>query len=135
MKIGRFFGAAIGVWIIRVAMNATFFGMVVGPRMNSLVQSHPALFRTVIPAYVIADLITAVVFVLLLAKVSAALGGGIKAGVKLGVFVAILAPILGSVYEYYSVTYMAAGLTVGVGVYQLCAHIIQGVVAGLIYKD
>ena len=30
MNIGRFVGAVIGVWIVRVALNATFYTRIVG---------------------------------------------------------------------------------------------------------
>jgi hypothetical protein len=70
MNTGRFVGAAIAVWIIRTAMNATFYGLVVGPRFEQVAAAHPRMFRTVIPAYVIADLIFAVVFTVLFTMVA-----------------------------------------------------------------
>jgi len=134
MNTGRFVGAAIAVWIIRTAMNATFYGLVVGPRFEQVAAAHPGMFRTVIPAYVIADLIFAVVFTVLFTMVAGPLGGGVRAGITLGFFVALLAPVLGGVYEYYSVTYLPTALHVGTTVYQAFAHIVQGIVAGAIYK-
>ena len=95
MNTGRFVGAAIAVWIIRTAMNATFYGLVVGPRFEQVAAAHPGMFRTVIPAYVIADLIFAVVFTVLFTMVADPLGGGVRADITLGLCVALLAPVLG----------------------------------------
>jgi hypothetical protein len=61
-------------------------------------------------------------------------GGGVKAGITLGVIVAMLSPVLGNLYQYYSVTYLPAGLAFTHSIFQLIAHAIEGGVAGLIYK-
>ncbi len=53
---------------------------------------------------------------------------------KLGLLVAILSPVIGSLYQYFSVTYMQVGLTAAEIVFQLIAHAIEGGVAGVIYK-
>ena len=92
------------------------------------------MFRTVIPAYIVTDLIFAFVFIFLFAKVGAALGGGAKAGMTLGVIVAVLSPVLGNLYQYYSITYLPAGLAVTVSIFQVIAHTVEGPVAGLVYK-
>ena len=63
------------------------------------------------------------------------MAGGIKAGVTLGVIVGILSPVLGNLYQYYSVTYLAAGLAFTDSIFHLIAHAIEGGVAGVIYKD
>jgi hypothetical protein len=134
MNTGRFVGAALGVWIVRVALNWTFYTQVVGQQFEQISSAHPGMFRQVVPAYMVADLIFALVFACLFTKVGAAMGGGWKGGVKLGVAVAILSPIIGLIYQFYSVTYMPGNLSITDGVFQLVAHAIQGVVAGLIYK-
>jgi len=142
MNIGRFAGAVIGVWIVRVALNATFYTQIVGRQLEQMSSTHPGMFRTVIPAYIVTDLIFALVFTFLFVKVGAALGGpawgggisGIKAGVTLGVIVAILSPVLGNLYQYYSVSYLPAGLAFTDSIFHLIAHAIEGGVAGLIYK-
>ena len=133
MNTGRFIGAAIGVWIVRVVLNGTFYNYVVGKRYAEIASSHPSMFRTVVPAYIAADLIFALVFAFLF-KAGAALGAGVKAGVTLGVFVGILSPVVGNVYRYYSVTFLPLGLVAVESVFQLIAHAIEGAVAGLIYK-
>ena len=134
MNTGRFFGAALGVWIVRVALNWTFYTQVVGNQYKQITGAHPGMFREVIPAYIVTDLIFALAFAFLFVKVGAALGGGARAGVRLGVFVAILSPIVGSLYQYYSVTYLPVGLAVTDSIFQLIAHAIEGAVCGLIYR-
>jgi hypothetical protein len=135
MNKGRFALAALGVWIIRVALNGTFYGKIMSGQYEQIASAHPGILREVIPAYVVADLIFALVFACLFTKVGAAMGGGWKGGVKLGVAVAILSPVIGLIYQFYSVTYMPANLAITDAVFQLVAHAIQGVVAGLIYKS
>jgi len=108
MNTERFAGAVIGVWIVRVAQQMS--------------SAHPGMFRTVIPAYIVTDLIFALVFTFLFVKVGAALGGSLKAGVTLGVIVAILSPVLGNLYQYYSVTYLPAGLAFTDSIFHVIAH-------------
>jgi hypothetical protein len=134
MNTGRFVGAAVGIWVVRVALNWTFYTRVVGRQMEQINAAHPDMFRTVIPAYIVTDLLFAVVFALLFVKAGAVLGGGLKAGMVLGVFVAILSPVVGNLYEYYSVTYLPVGLMAAVSIFQVIAHAVEGGVAGLIYK-
>lgn len=134
MNMSRFLGAAISVWIVRVALNWTFYTQVVGQQYKQIASAHPGMFREVIPAYIFTDLLFAVVFAFLFVKVGAALGGGIKAGVTLGVIVAILSPVLGSLYQYYSSTFLPAGLVAMDSLFQVIAHAVEGAVAGLIYK-
>lgn len=134
MNAGRFIGTALGVWVVRVILNWTFYTQVVGGQYEQIANAHPDIFREVIPAYVVTDLIFAVVFAFLFVKVGAALGGGVKGGVLLGVMVAILSPIIGTLYMYYSVTYLPAGLAITDSIFQVVAHAVEGAVAGLIYK-
>ncbi len=134
MNTGRFFGAAVGVWIVRVALNWTFYTQVVGNQYKQITDAHPGMFREVIPAYIVTDLIFALAFACLFVKVGAALGGGAKAGVKLGLLVAVLSPVIGSLYQYYSFTFLPAGLVATDVIFQVIAHAIEGAIAGLIYK-
>ena len=133
MNIGRFVGAVVGVWIVRVLLNWIFYAKIVGRQYANISSAHPGMLRMVIPAYVVTDLIFALAFVFLFVRVSAALGGGVKAGVILGLIVAVLSPVLGSLYEYYGVTYMPATLEVAGAIFQLVAHAVEGAVASLIY--
>ena len=134
MGTGRFWATAIAVWLVRTVMNALFYGVLLAPRLAAVAAQHPGMFRTVVPAYVAADLLFGIVFTLLFSKVGAALGGGITGGIALGLFVAILAPAIASVYEYYSVTYVSAKLQWATVIYQVFAHIVQGIIAGALYK-
>ena len=135
MNIGRFVGAVIGVWIVRVALNATFYTQIVERQFEAISSAHPDMFRTVIPAYIVTDLIFALAFTFLFVKVGATLGGGLKAGMTLGVAIAILSPVLGNLYQYYSVTYLPAGLAFTDSIFHVIAHAVEGGVAGVIYKD
>lgn len=134
MNAGRFLGAAIAVWIVRVALNWTFYTQVVGQQYQQMAAAHPGIFREVIPAYIVTDLLFALAFAFLFAKVGTALGGGVGAGVKLGIVVAILSPVIGTLYQYYSFTFMPAGMAVTDSVFQIIAHAVEGAVAGLVYK-
>ncbi len=134
MNLGRFCGAALGVWVVRVALNWVFYTQIVRQQYEQVTSAHPDMFREVITAYIVTDLIFAVAFAFLFVKVSAALGGGLMAGVKLGIVVAILSPMVGILYQYFSFTFLPAGLVVTNMIFYVIAHVIQGVVAGLIYK-
>ena len=92
------------------------------------------MFRTVIPAYIVTDLIFALVFAFLFVKVGSALGVGIQAGVALSMFIAILSPVIGNIYHYFGVTYVPAGLVVAESIFQVVAHAIEGAAAGAIYR-
>jgi len=134
MNINRFVGAVLGVWIVRVALNWTFYEKIVGRQYANISSAHQGMFRVVIPAYIVTDLIFALAFAFLFVKAGAALGGGVKAGVILGLIVAVLSPIIGGLYQYYGVTYLPASLELAGAIFQLIAHAVEGAVAGLIYK-
>ncbi len=134
MNTGRFVASAVAVWILRVALNWTFYTKVIGARAAEISAAHPGMFRQVVPAYILTDLLFALAFTYLFVRVGAAFGGGAIAGMKLGLLVAILSPVIGSLYQYFSVTYMQVGLTAAEIVFQLIAHAIEGGVAGVIYK-
>ena len=134
MNTKRFLVAAIVVWLVRTSVNAVFYGVLMAPTFDELNQALPGVFREVIPAYVVTDLIAAVAFAFLFAKAGHALGGGVAGGVKLGLVIAILSPIIGNLYMFYSVTYMAFGMMLGDSAFQLVSHLVQGAVVGAIYK-
>jgi hypothetical protein len=122
------------VWVVRVALNWTFYTKVIGARAEQISAAHPGMFRQVVPAYILTDLLFALAFTYLFVKVGTVFGGGALAGMKLGLLVAILSPVLGSLYQYFSVTYTPIGLAAAESVFQLIAHAIEGGVAGAIYK-
>jgi hypothetical protein len=134
MNIGRFLASAAAVWLVRVALNWTFYTRVIGQQSQQIAAAHPGVFREVVPGFILTDLIFAFVFTYLFVKVGAALGGGRMAGVKLGLLVAVLSPVIGNLYQYFSVTYLSVGLMAAESVFQMVAHAIEGAVAGAIYK-
>ena len=134
MNVGRFLESAAAVWLVRVALNWTFYTRVIGRQSQQIAAAHPGIFREVVPGFILTDLIFALAFTYLFVKVGAALGGGRMAGVKLGLLVAVLSPVIGGLYQYFSVTYMWIGLTMAESVFQIIAHAIEGAVAGAIYK-
>ncbi len=134
MNAGRFLASAAAVWLVRVALNWTFYTRVIGQQSQQIAAAHPGVFREVVPGFILTDLIFAFVFTYLFVKVGAALGGGRMAGVKLGLLVAVLSPVIGNLYQYFSVTYLSVGLIAAESVFQMVAHAIEGAVAGAIYK-
>ena len=88
-------GVVVGVWIARVVLNWIFYTKIMGGQYVQISSAHPGMLRTVIPAYIVTDLIFALAFAFLFAKVGAALGGGVKGSVILGVIVAVLSPVIG----------------------------------------
>jgi hypothetical protein len=135
MNVGRFLASAAAVWLVRVALNWTFYTRVIGQQSQQIAAAHPGIFREVVPGFILTDLIFALVFTYLFVKVGAALGGGRMAGAKLGLLVAVLSPVIGSLYQYFSVTYMSVGLMTAESVFQIIAHAIEGAVAGAMYKE
>jgi hypothetical protein len=134
MNTGRFLVSAAAVWLVRVALNWTFYTRMIGQQSQQIAAAHPGIFREVVPGFILTDLVFALAFTYLFVKVGAALGGGRMAGVKLGLLVAVLSPVIGSLYQYFSVTYLSVGLMVAESVFQIIAHAIEGAVAGAIYK-
>jgi hypothetical protein len=130
----RFFASALGVWIVRVVLNGTFYTHIVRKQYDQIAFGHPGMYRAVVPAFIAADLVFAFAFAYLYARVGVALGGGATGGVKLGLIVAVLSPIIGQVYQYYSFTFLPPSLVIKDVVFQTLAHAIQGATAGLIYK-
>lgn len=134
MNAGRFVGASIAVFIVRTLMNFAFYGFALRGRHEEMAAAHPGMFREVIPAFIVLDLITAFILTYLIVKAGSAFGGGIKGGVTLGILVAILSPIISGLYYFFSVTFTPPDLVGIDSVYQLVAHAIQGAIAAAIYK-
>ena len=59
MNINPFVGAVVGVWIVRVALNWTFYAKIVG-RQYANTSPHPGMHRVVIPPYIVTDLISCI---------------------------------------------------------------------------
>lgn len=135
MNIARFLASAAAVWLVRVALNWTFYTQMIGQQSQQIAATHPGVFREVVPGFILTDLVFALAFTYLFVKVGAALGRGRIAGMKLGVLVAVLSPVIGSLYQYFSVTYLSVGLMAAESVFQITAHAIEGAVAGAMYKE
>jgi hypothetical protein len=135
MNTGRFVGAAAAVFVVRAILNTGFYGFAMKAQFDAMTAASPGVFRQVPVAYIVLDLLTAILFTYLFVKAGAAFGGGVKGGVSLGLLFAILCPIIGSLYWFFSVTVYPTNMVVEESVYQLVAHAIQGAVAGAIYKS
>jgi len=134
MNTRRFVGAAAAVFVVRAILNTGFYGFAMKGQFDAMMAASPGVFRQVPVAYIVLDLLTAILFTYLFVKAGAAFGGGVKGGVVLGLLFAILCPIIGSLYWFFSVTVYPTNMVVEESVYQLVAHAIQGAVAGAIYK-
>ena len=134
MNIGRYLAAVLGVWVVRVVCNYLFFGVAMAEKYQELMDAHPGIFRQVIPAYIVIDLLVAVVFTFLVVKAVSAFGGGIKGGLMLGALVALVGAVAGGLYMFYSFTIYEVGDVALESVYALIAVAIQGAVAAAIYK-
>ena len=134
MNTGRFVGAAVAVFVVRTLLNFLVYGYLLHGQYEAIGSAHPGLMREVIPAYIVLDLISAVLIVYLVVKAGAAFGGGIKGGVILGILVALLGPVIGGHYNFFSVTYYPANLLAIESIYQIVAHAIQGALAAALYK-
>src|SRR5262249_9573084 len=122
MNTGRFVASVVAVWIVRVALNATFYTMVVGGQTEKIAAAHPGMFRQVVPAYILTDLLFALAFTYLFVRVGAALGGGRMAGGKIGLVVPVLSPVIGSLYQYFRGTYLPLGLLAAGLFFQAARH-------------
>ena len=134
MVASRLLLTILAVFVVRTGLNFVFYGQIMADHMRTLQQTHPGVFREVIPGFVTTDLIWAAVFCFLFAKVGRSLGIGVSAGVTLGVIVAILGQVLGNLYLFFSTTYMTSTNVMMDSVYALVSHAIQGAVAALVYK-
>ncbi len=133
MNTGRFVGAGVAVFVVRFLLNFLFYGVLVHGQYEAHAATYPGMFREVIPAYAVLDLISAFLLVYLFAKAGAAFGGGMRGGVCVGIFLAILA-IICNLYWFYSVTIFPMNLLGLEAVYMLVAFAIQGAVAAAVYK-
>ncbi len=134
MVVSRLLLAILAVFVVRTGLNSVFYGLLMADHMRTLQQTHPGVFREVIPGFIGTDLIWAAVFCFLFAKVGRSLSTGVSGGATLGVIVALLGQVLGNFYLFFSTTYMT-GMDVAMdSAYALVSHAIQGAVAALVYK-
>lgn len=135
MRTGRFVGAALAVWIVRTVFNWLFYGMYLAEATSAVSAQWEGAFRQVVPAYILTDLLFALVFVWLWARVGSAFSTGATGGAGYGVVIGLLAAVIPSVYHFYSVTYISYPTWVTEIVFQLVAHAILGVVVALVYRS
>jgi ABC transporter family protein len=135
MNAGRFVGASLAVFVFRTVLNSVVYGYVLHGRYMEMSAAHPGMFREVIPAFIVLDLVTAVLLTYLVVKAGSVFEGGLKGGAILGILIAILSPVIYGLYWFFSSTYYPADLLCIESVYQLVAHAIQGVIAAAIYKS
>ena len=135
MRTGRFVGAALAVWIVRTVLNWLFYGQYMAELTTAVSAQWEGAFRQVVPAYILTDLLFALVFVWLWTRVGSAFAAGAKGGAGYGVVIGLLAAVIPSIYHFYSVTYITYPTWVTEIVYQLVAHAILGVVAALVYRS
>lgn len=134
MSFGRYMVAVVAVWVVRTCLNWLFYGMYMMDQMSSAVEQWEGAFREVVPAYILTDLLVALVFVWLWGKVASVFADGAKGGAVYGLVIGVLAGFLPSVYHFYSVTYITYGQWTTEIIYQLVVHVIMGVVAALLYR-
>ncbi len=48
MNAGRFLASAAAVWLVRVALNWTFYTRVIGQQSQQIAAAHPGIFREVV---------------------------------------------------------------------------------------
>lgn len=133
MNVGRYLAAVIAVWVVRGLFGFLFWGMYMTEQYAAATAAWSGAFREVIPAYMVADLLFALVFVWLWAKVGAAFGSGAKGGALYGLVIGLFAVVFG-IYYFFSVTYISTTMWATEIVVTLVMHVLTGVVAALIYK-
>lgn len=134
MNTGRFVGAAVAVFVARFLMNYLFYGVLIHDQYQAISDAHQGMFREVIPAYAVFDLIAAFLIAYFVARAGTSFGSGIARGVTIGALLGIFGPVLGSLYYFFSTTYYPTSLLGTEIVYQLVAHAIQGAIAAAVYK-
>jgi hypothetical protein len=134
MNAGRYVAAVIAVWVVRTLLNWLFYGQYMSEQYAAVTSQWSGAFREVVPAYIVADLLFAAVFVWVWTKAGAAFGSGAKGGAMYGFAVSLLAMVIPSIYYYYSVTYMSTTMWGTEVVYNIVAHVVIGIVAAMVYR-
>lgn len=134
MNVGRYFGAVVVVWVVRVFCNYLWYGMVMTSQYEALTAEYPGVFREVIPGFIATDLLFSLIFVYLWTKAGPCFGGGIKGGVIGGLWIGILFGVVWNLYYFFGFTFMTPTNVVIDAVYTIVTIAIQGAVAAAIYK-
>jgi hypothetical protein len=130
--MGRTIGAVIGVWLVRTLVNWLYYGIYMADTFAELGERFPGVFREVVPAYIVADLLFAAVFVWLWTKVGSTFGGGAQGGALYGFSIWLLAEAITSIYYFYSFTYMTHAMWLSSVAVQLVVFLLMGVVAAAV---
>lgn len=134
MNMGRYALTVVAVWVVRVIFGWLFWGNYMSEKYAAATAAWSDAFRMVIPAYIVADLLFAAVFVWLWVKVGSTFGADAKGGALYGLVVGLLASVIPSIYLVYSVTYVSTSLWATEIVAMLVLHVLIGIVAALVYK-
>jgi hypothetical protein len=133
MNVGRYLAAVIAVWLVRMLFGFLFWGNYMAEQHAAATAAWSDAFREVIPAYLVADFLFALVFVWLWVKVGAAFGSDAKGGALYGLVIGLFSVVTG-IYYFFSVTYISTTMWATEIVVSLVLHVLIGVVAALIYK-
>lgn len=134
MNMGRYLIAVLAVWIVRTVLNALWYGWYTAEAYAAAIEPYVGAFREVVPAYVTADLLFALVFVWLWVKVGAAFGSGAKAGGTYGFVIGLLAGVIPGIYWVYSLTVVTPGMWLQGVIFELVAGVLVGALAAVVYK-
>jgi hypothetical protein len=134
MKTGRFIGAVIAVWLVRTLINGLYYGVYMSDTYQAMADRFPGVFREVVPAYILADLLFAAVFVWLWAKVAPTFAAGAAGGATYGVVMWLVAEVITGIYLFYSFTFMTPGMWASSLAVQLVVYLLMGVVAAALIK-
>lgn len=133
MNVGRYLAAVVAVWLVRGLFGFLFWGNYMSEQFAAATAAWSGAFREVVPAYIAADFLFALVFVWLWVKVGAAFGSGAKGGALYGLVIGLFAVVIG-IYYFFSVTYISTTMWATEIVATLVLHVLIGVVAALVYK-
>jgi hypothetical protein len=134
MNMGRYALTVVAVWVVRVIFGWLFWGNYMTEKYAAATAAWSDAFRVVVPAYIVADLLFAAVFVWLWVKVGSTFGGDLKGGALYGLVVGLLASVIPSIYLVYSFTYISTSMWATEIVAMLVLYVAIGIVAALVYK-
>lgn len=134
MNVGRFLVAVIGVFVVRTGLNFLYYGVAMKEKYEALIAEYPSVFREGIAGFIVTDLLFALVLVYLWVKAGAAFGTGAQGGAIWGLWIGVLVGVVGGLYWYFSMAFYTPADYAIEAVYQVISLVIQGAVAGLIYK-
>ena len=134
MNVGRFLAAVIGVFVVRTGLNFLYYGVAMREKFEALMAEYPGVFRDGVAGFIVTDLLFALVLVYLWVKAGAAFGTGAQGGAMGGMWIGVLVGVVGGLYWFFSFAFYTPMDYAMEAVYQVVSLVIQGAVAGLIYK-